>query len=407
MRNSFRVAVRKFDPFESAIRKQWECFAGQCASGLTLDLVAMDLHPLYGALLEDNGLQRGDFDVAFINTDWLAIADRQNAVLDLAPYISRNPPDDYPVGWAESLLRLQSVNNRVIGLPYHDGPETLIYRTDLFFDPAEQAAYFNLYGKALCPPTTWAEFRRIACFFQRPGDNLYGTAFAAFPDGHNTVYDFLIQLWTRDGELFDSSGKLALASPQAADALAFYRSMIQDQSETHPGCRDFDSVKAGLAFARGEVAMMVNWFGFAAMAQTIPTSGIRGCIDLAPIPHAEGAFSTSLNVYWLLVIAAGSPHADISYAFLRHCMSPEMDKLLTLEGGVGCRKSTWADPEVNQIIPFYHRLGELHENARELPAIEAWPQIASLIDEMIVLAIETETPIQQILEGAQARAQAI
>lgn len=153
--------------------------------------------------------------------------------------------------------------------------------------------------------------------------------------------------------------------------------------------------------------MMVNWFGFAAMAQTIPDSAIRGCIDLAPIPHAEGAFFTSLNIYWLLVIAAGSPHADISYAFLRHCMSPEMDKLLTLEGGVGCRTSTWTDPEVNKIIPFYHRLGELHENARELPAIEAWPQIASLIDEVIAQVINTDIPIRQILEDAQVKAQAI
>ena len=31
----------------------------------------------------------------------------------------------------------------------------------------------------------------------------YGTVFAAFPDGHNTLYDFALQLWSRGGELTD------------------------------------------------------------------------------------------------------------------------------------------------------------------------------------------------------------
>ena len=403
MRKSFRIAVRQFEPFESAIRKQWEIFAIQSATDLTLDLVAMDLHALYQALFEDAGLRRGDFDVAFLNTDWLALAERQNAVLDLEPFLIRNPPQDYPGGWSESLLRLQLVNHRVLGVPYHDGPETLIYRTDLFHDPAEQEAYFKLHGTQLRPPSTWEEFHQIARYFQRPKDGIYGTAFAAFPDGHNTVYDFLLQLWTRGGELFDERGRLSLASPQAAEALTFYRAMIQDRSATHPDCQVFDSVKAGMAFAAGEVAMMVNWFGFAAMAQTIASSSVKDCVDLAPIPHAEGASSTSLNIYWLLAIAAGSPRPDVSYAFLRHCMSPEMDQLLTLEGAVGCRKSTWTDPKVNRAIPFYHRLGELHKNARELPATEKWPQIASLIEELITRVVQTRIPIQELLEDTHAK----
>jgi multiple sugar transport system substrate-binding protein len=295
----------------------------------------------------------------------------------------------------------------VIGLPYHDGPETLIFRKDLFFDPAEQSAYFSLNGRSLQPPTTWTEFHSVARFFQRPKSNLYGTAFAAFPDGHNTVYDFVLQLWSRGGELFDERGKLSLLTRQAADALTFYRSMILDSCATHPDCRAFDSVKSGLAFARGEVAMMVNWFGFAAMAQTMADSAVKDCVDLAPIPHGEDSLSTSLNIYWLLAIGTGSPYADISYEFIRHCMTPEMDKLLTLEGAVGCRKSTWNDPEVNGVIPFYCRLGQLHENARELPRMEVWPQIASLIDELLTQVLQPDAPIQHLLEEAHAKGKSI
>lgn len=59
--------------------------------------------------------------------------------------------------------------------------------------------------------------------FTRPRVGLYGTAFAAFPDGHNTVYDFRLQLWTRSGELFDDSGDMLLDTREARDALDFCR----------------------------------------------------------------------------------------------------------------------------------------------------------------------------------------
>jgi multiple sugar transport system substrate-binding protein len=119
--------------------------------------------------------------------------------MDLAPLIKANPPQDYPEGWTPSLLHFQLFDGHIIGLPYHDGPACFIYRKDLFADPAEQATYRAQTGASLQVPTTWPEFQQVARFFTRPQDNLYGTVFAAYPDGHNTVYDFCLQLWTRGG----------------------------------------------------------------------------------------------------------------------------------------------------------------------------------------------------------------
>jgi multiple sugar transport system substrate-binding protein len=162
-----------------------------------------------------------------------------------------------------------------------------------------------------------------------------------------------------------------------------------------------DSVQSGLVFASGEVAIMVNWFGFAAMSETLADSKVKGCVDIAQIPCEQPGVSTSLNIYWLLSLAAGSPHADLAYQFIRHCMATRMDKLLTLEGAIGCRKSTWVDPDVNRIVPFYSRLPSLHENARELPRLPNWPQIAELIEEIVLEAIQTDQPLRSILQRAQ------
>ena len=401
----FRIAIRKFEPFESAIQKQWRLFDATENSGLQLEAQAFDLHDLTGTLFDRGGLKNGEWDIGFINTDWIASAHESHALLDLASYLKSNPPDGYPGGWTPSLLRLQEIDGQVLGLPYHDGPECLIYRKDLFDNPSERIAYQDRFGAPLQPPQTWEEFHQIARHFQRAGKGRFGTVFAAFPDGHNTVYDFLLQLWTRGGELVNEAGELRLDSREAVAALEFYREILNDPFAVHPRSRKMDSVKSGLAFAAGEAAMMVNWFGFAAMCETIPESKVRGRVAVAEIPHGAGGSTTSLNIYWLLAIGARTPHADLAYRFLRHCASASMDKLLTLEGAIGCRKSTWLDAEVNRAVPFYRELERFHRNARELPRLSQWPALAKVIDDLVLATIDTREPVDQLVSGAQRKIQ--
>lgn len=399
----FRIAVRKFDPFERALRQQWQAFETKAQTGLRLEAVALDLEPLHHQLFGASGLLEGSFDLAMVSTDWLAEVDASRGLLDLAPYLAASPPEGYPEGYSESLLGLQAFDGRVLALPYHDGPECLIYRRDLFESDAERLAFQARFGKPLRVPGNWAEFLELARFFTRPQQGLYGTVFAGYPDGHNTVYDFCLQLWSRGGEMFDSLGRLRLDTPEARKALEYYRLIFHDGNAIHPGSPKFDSVQSGMAFAAGEVAMMVNWFGFAAMAETVDNSRVGGRTAIAPIP-SEQAGGISLNAYWVMGIAAGSPHRELAWRFLAHCTSPEMDKLLTLEGGIGCRKSTWSDGEVNAVIPYYHRLEKLHEHARELPRRTDWSTLAQLIDRMMIDVIQTEEPIPSITARAQARA---
>jgi multiple sugar transport system substrate-binding protein len=402
-----RIAVRKFPPFERAIKRQWITFEANEDTGFELEIIALDLDELTKALFDQNGLKNGRFDVAFINTDWVASACERGDLLDITEAIRKDPPRDYPHGWEDSMLRLQRVGNFVAGLPYHNGPECLIYRRDLFEDPYEQAKWLEAYGDILRPPRTWSEFRRVAKFFQRPSSSLYGCIFGAYPDGHNTVYDFLLQLWSRGGQLFCEDGSPCLESPEATSALQFLCEAIVDSERTHPGCRQFDSVRAGQAFADGEAAMMINWFGFAVAAQVADNSRVSGAVSVSPVPGDGKHSPVSLNIYWLLSVSSGTAHPDISYRFIRHCADVEMDKLLTLEGAVGCRRSTWTNGDINAQIPFYYRLQELHENAREIPRQAKWPQINKVIDELVQDAYTGKRPFSRLLADANAKIAAL
>ena len=397
---TFRVAIRRFPPFETAIAKQWADFQAATGCPLRLEPESLDLNPLVDSLFTRRGLQDGTWDIAFVVTDWLADAVHEGSLRDLAPAMRADPVPDYPEGWVPALTGMQQFGDAIYGLPYHDGPECLVYRSDLFADPAEQAAFLARFSYPLAVPRTWQQFEDVARFFTRPDDGLYGTVFAAFPDGHNTVYDFCLQLWSRGGELTDAEGRPTLDTPQAIAALDFYRRMVNDRGVTPPGLEAIDSVKSGELFASGVVAMMVNWFGFAAVCEQ-PGCPVKGKTGVAALPSAEGTPPASLIVYWLLAVATGSPHPEVAYAFARHCCTPAMDKLTTLEGGIGCRLSTWTDPEVNALIPFYADLARLHEGARTLPRSRQLPALIHLIDEAVQRAITSDEPSREILRRAQ------
>jgi multiple sugar transport system substrate-binding protein len=381
---TIRIAVRKFGPFEEAIRRQFDDFLRREKVQAAMQFDPLELNDLHAALFERGGLKNGTYDIAFMVTDWLAAAVDDGLLADLSPLMRSEPLADFPDAWSPSLTGVPQIHGGLFGLPYHDGPECLIYRTDLI--PR--------------PPETWDEFQTIARTF---GGNPYGTVVAAFPDGHNTVYDFCLHLWTNGGELLDADGRPALDTPAARTALNSYRRIVRDRT-TVPDAKSIDSVAAGNKFMAGEVAMMANWFGFAAMCQTLPASAVRGKVGIVPIPSGAGGRSASLNVYWLLSLAAGSTQKDLAWRFIRHCASVEMDKLLTLAGAVGCRLSTWDDPQVNAQIPFFRQLAALHENARSFPVDRRFPALAHAIERGVLRAIDTNDAAETILRDLQSEA---
>ncbi|MEH6306904.1 extracellular solute-binding protein [Olivibacter sp. CPCC 100613] len=398
---TLRIAVRKFEPFEKAMKHAWEVFCKSMNCPITVELVAMDLHELYEETIRKQGLKKGIWDIAHINTDWICEAYEREALYDLTPWLEENPPEDYPKGWSPSLLAMQNFDHRIMGLPFHDGPECLIYRKDLFELEANKLAFYSQFRRELTVPQTWDEYVEVARFFHRPAEKLFGTVMGIYADGHNAVFDFCLQLWSRQGNLVDEDGRIQLNTSEAKDALHFYKTLVKQSGCIHPNSFQYESVQAGEAFARGEAAMMVNWFGFATVCEVEEASKLKGKIDIAPVPAGNNGQGTSLNVYWLYTVGSGSQHASLAYDFIRFAMSKEMDKQLTLTGGIGCRLSTWNDPLINHLIPYYHKLEKLHERSHTLPRKKNWATIATRIDQLIQDVLAEKGTITELLMQAQ------
>lgn len=376
-----RVAYRTYPGFGRALNVQAREFVGLLADA-RVELVPLDL----GAL-EEAVFGRGDpadsYDVVLTLTDWLPQLISQGRLMPLDSFLDSRPPDGWPDDWADALLGLQrSAEGTVYGLPYHDGPQMLFTRSDLFDDAGEARAFADRYGYLLEPPKTWSEFRDVAQFFSRPDDGLYGCGLAAFPDGHNNVYDFLVHLWTRGGDLVSRAGP-AFDSSAGVDALE-YLSDLQRDGLTQPDPRSCDSVRSGQIYGTGAVAMMWNWCGYASIADAAD-SPIRGRSRLSLVPRGsepEGSHA-SLSVYWILAVTAQCQQRDLAYEFIRHAVSPGMDRVTAGEGATACRLSTWRDPAVQALFPYYALLEQAHQSTRALPNLRRWHEICATLNDAI------------------------
>jgi multiple sugar transport system substrate-binding protein len=404
-----RLIAREFVGFERAFARQIASYR-ETHPDVEVDFEYLDVPPLYDTMVSRRGALSGHYDLFLAVTDWLPNLMQDGLVLCLDDYLKHSPPPGWPDGWPATLRGLQQDRQgRVFGIPYHNGPEVFMYRTDLFGDPIEQQRFQRAHGRQLTVPRTWSEFLDVARFFTRPDEDLCGCVVAAKPDGHNDVYDFTIHLASRGGQLLDDQGRPAFYSPEGEAALCYYLDLIHTYRVTQPLPWEYDSVASGEFYASGRAAMMWNWIGFLSVADLPSMSKIPGRTQATMLPSGEGprGRAVSLIVYWVMTIAAGSRDPDAAWALLRHLATPEMDAITAEEGGSGTRLSTWRSPTIRRQFPYYAIVEDIHQHVETMPAIAQYPAFNDVLNNMLDAAVQGRESVSDALRHASRQAEAI
>jgi len=362
------ITIRDQDAFEWAIDAQITAYGGGVErrsvtiEGLHRDYIAGD----------------GETDIVMVLTDWIPEATERGRLLPL----SLNVPD-WPDAWHPAMRSLVHYGGQWVALPYHDGPQVFHYRRDLFE------------GESVGVPQDWDEFLRVAKYFTR--DGLWGCCMGAYPDGHNNVYDFLIHLWSRGGELLDGDEPRFHGEP-GVEALSFLVDLVHKHRVCDPVCLSLNSVQSGDYYASGRAAMMWNWSGFAATAEG-PASKIRGLNALAEIP--AGTQRASLNVFWALGIAANAKEPEAAGRFLEFLATSGSDILTATHGATGVRLSTWRSAEMQARYPHYGVMEQVHNSTRTLPARADYPVLNGVLSRAIGEAmVQAKSPRAALMNAA-------
>lgn len=359
--------------------------------GAPLEPVVVTLDELYRDYVRGNE----PWDIMLALSDWVPEMVQRGvlAPLSRSGLEVRGQYPDYHSALLDPLIIRQpdgapdAGRSRLMGLPFHVGPEVFHYRRDLFENPTERAAFRARFGRNLHPPDTWSQFVEVATHFTR--DGLWGCCFGAFPDGHNDVYDFLIHLWSRGGDLAD------VASQAGIDALSFYHDLVHVHKVAPPECLKLNSVESGAHYAEGKVAMMWNWAGFATVAEQ---SSLKGKNAVSVIPRGDNPEGrhASINAFWAWVvhIPYRAPKRRLSEA-LDLLTSLEVDILSAHNGNCPAHQSVWQILEPD--FPYFSVLAQAYDGAHPVPSHPNWGEACHLLSKSIAQVMQDREDPAQIL----------
>lgn len=203
------------------------------------------------------------YDMVVGDSQWLGQAATQGHYVDLTDFMVSEGLDksvtpatlqyygEYPAG-----------SGKYWAFPTEGDANGWAYRSDLFEDPANMAAFEEEYGYPLAPPETMAQLLDIAKFFTRPDEGLYGAAIYTQADYDAITMGFQDMLFSFGGDWADENmnPEGVINSQKAIAALEFYRELYECCSP--PGMSNAFFSEVNDAFISGQAAMAMNYFAF-------------------------------------------------------------------------------------------------------------------------------------------------
>jgi ABC-type glycerol-3-phosphate transport system substrate-binding protein len=287
-------------------------------------------------------------------------------------------------------------------MPVWANAEVLFYRTDLFQDPKEQAAFKAKYGAELAVPTTWQQFNDVAQFFTR-GTSLYGTDVKGAVETEWLAH--VVQAGAA-GPVLDPAGKVIIDDAAHLSALQFYSNLNNTLKVAPAGAAQVDWAAAQNLFYQGKTAMTRFWAH--AYRQIPKDAAVYGKVGVAPM-IAGSAGIGAIPGPWYLALPAGGAKAPLSKQFIQYAYDNN-DLCIESDLGLAARKSAFAKYEAKTgyeaFKPLIATLNGPATKAR--PSTPRWQQI---VDTVLVPTIQASlrpgADYQALLSTARGKVESL
>jgi trehalose/maltose transport system substrate-binding protein len=219
-------------------------------------------------------------DVYGIDVIWPGIL-AENLV-DLKAYV---PEQEVATHFPE-LIRNNTVNGRLVALPYNLGEGLLFYRVDLL----------HKYGYA-APPKTWNELEIMAKRIQtgeraKGNQDFWGYVWQGAASEALTCNALEWQVSEGGGTILDENGRITVDNPLAITA--WERAARWVGSISPPGVTAYNEGDVFNVWQTGKAAFMRNWPN-AYVAARDENSPTRDQFDIAPLPAGRAGSASTLG----------------------------------------------------------------------------------------------------------------
>jgi len=312
-------------------------------------------------------------DIAMIGTRWLVDFVKNDIAEPLDSYLT----PDVKARFLENFMAPSTINGKLYGLPVAASARAMYYNKELLAKASIKD-----------PPENWDTLVADAKKIKALGTTGIRTL-SIWQDGseilgeNNNIYGFALQgkeietdaywyysLWTHGGELIEG-GKSGVASAGAIEALALYRSLI-DQGLTEPDPTGYNRQDIERLFKQGRIGIILTgpW-----LRRQMKTDAPDLKFGIAPIP--AGSTKATYGVTDDLMVLKSSQQKKLAWQFLTEtAFAPKWRiEFTTKEGFLPVTKVEAEQPQFtndSQLKAFTEMLPYAHF----APPVPNWEQMA-------------------------------
>lgn len=346
--------------------------AFEAATGIKVEFETTSWDQMYDKAIKDMEASTGIYDFVYIEQDIIYSYLSRDFLVDITKSLADNPalaaPDFDASKFTTFINYFKNADGDVFGIPMEAFVKIYLYRTDLFGDPAIQAAFKEKYGWDLAPATNHDQYRQIAEFFTEYGKEhdmeLWGTTVQASSGHPASLYEFLesvaptygVYNWgiNLDGYGVSVANGGQLNSDKAKAALEWWLGNIQ-YAPPEATSSTWDEVAA--SFAAGRAAQGLVYGENAAWIATNPDkSSVVGNVGVALPPLEPGVMEDAEAGKGYIGYydggAFGIPHSsknkEATLLWLQYIGQESVQADWAVAGSRIVMSSTYDDPKVQE-----------------------------------------------------------
>jgi multiple sugar transport system substrate-binding protein len=354
------------------------------------------------------------YDLVVFDSQSMSEFASQDHVVLLNPYLDKSSKikaADFEVSALRTYAEYPDGSGKLYALPVNQDAMGLVYRTDLFGDSKEKAAFRARYGYELAVPQTYNQLRDIAEFFTRPEQNLYGIALYGSQDYDGVTSAFNNVLWSFGGDLWNPETRKAngvINSPVSLAALQFYKNLF---NYSPPGATRWYYNEVNEAIHQGRAAMGINWFYFFSAHADPKISRFADRLGFALLPgqkDADGKFRQYNSVGGQgISISKYSRHVEEAWRFLEWFMSRDIQWRWVRGGGQTGRIDILSHPEYTRATLYNGLFPMAMSRVKDYWHLVQYPQLLAIYQRHVHSAVTGAVSPREALDQVAQEHQAI
>ncbi len=300
-------------------------------------------------------LAAGNSDIDVYQTDVIWAPQLADQFVDLSTAAKDVSKDFFP-----SIIESQTVNGKLVAIPFFTDAPALFYRKDL------------LEKYKLPVPKTWTEMASEAKTIQ-DGERAAGNKdFWGFVFQGNAYEGLTCDAleWVKSyggGQIVEPDGSISINNEKAVAALEEAKSWVNTISP--PGVLSYGEEESRGVWQLGNAAFMRNW-PYAYALGNAADSPIKGKFDVSTLPvGAEGDKPASTLGGWNLAVSKYSKNQDAAIKLVMYLSSAEVQKKRAIDlSALPTRQAIYDDADVAKAQPIIPNWKSVFQNAVPRPS---------------------------------------